>query len=102
MTTYNITGIVLALIALIFAIAGALLLPLIRERLKGERFARFRELVSIGVFAAEQVFKGKGLGAKKKEYVIKFLAEHGVTMDMDIIEKAIEAEVFEMKKLLED
>lgn len=100
--THDITGIAVALIALIFALAGAFLFPLIREKFKEEQFARFRELVSIGVYAAEQVFKGTGLGAKKKEYVIKFLAEHGVTMDVDTIEKAIEAEVFEMKKLLED
>ena len=51
----------------------------------------------LAVLAAEQLF-GDGYGKEKKQYAIKaiqnILAEHGLKLDLTVIEDAIEAEVY--------
>ncbi len=51
----------------------------------------------LAVLAAEQLF-GDGHGDEKKQYAIqtiqKILAEHGLKLDLTVIEDAIEAEVY--------
>ena len=51
----------------------------------------------MAVLAAEQIY-GDGQGAEKKQYAIqtiqKLLAEHGIKVDVSVIEDAIEAEVY--------
>lgn len=51
----------------------------------------------LAVLAAEQIF-GDGQGAEKKQYAIKtiqrILAENGIHLDLNVIEDAIEAEVW--------
>ena len=51
----------------------------------------------LAVLAAEQLF-GDGHGDEKKQYAIKtiekILAEHGLCLDLTVIEDAIEAEVY--------
>ena len=101
-TVYDLTGIAVALIALLFALAWVFLIPLFRAKISGEKLGYLRQLVSIGVYSAEQIFKGTGLGAKKKEYVLAFLEKHGMTADLDIIDNAIEAEVCELKRKMEE
>ena len=55
--------------------------------------------VNIAVEAAEQIF-GEGKGAEKKQYAIevvkKYLAEFGLTVDVDVIADAIEQNVYRM------
>lgn len=50
--------------------------------------------------AAEQIFTGTGLGAQKKEWVIQFLKDKGVKIDLDAIgtelNALIESAVYEM------
>ena len=99
---FDLTGIAVALIALLFALAWVFLIPLIRTKISDEQLGYLRKMVSIGVYAAEQIFKESGLGAKKKQYVLDFLAERGMTADLDIIDKAIEAEVCELKRKMEE
>lgn len=52
------------------------------------------------VNAAEQSIVGSGLGEKKKAYAInvmeKYLAEKGLSVDLDIIDAMIESQVREM------
>ena len=51
----------------------------------------------LAVLAAEQIF-GDGQGAEKKQYAIKtiqrILAENGIHLDLNVIEDAIESEVY--------
>lgn len=51
----------------------------------------------VAVLAAEQIY-GDGQGAKKKQYAIqtieRILAEKGFVLDLNVIEDAIEAEVW--------
>ena len=51
----------------------------------------------LAVLAAEQIY-GSGHGSEKKQYAIhaieSLLAEHGFALDLNVIEDAIEAEVY--------
>ena len=51
----------------------------------------------VAVLAAEQIY-GDGQGKQKKEYAVQaiqnILAEHGFLIEVDVIEDAIEAEVY--------
>ena len=51
----------------------------------------------LAVLAAEQIY-GEGHGSEKKQYAIKtiqnILAEHGLVLDLNVIDDAIEAEVY--------
>lgn len=55
--------------------------------------------VQLAVESAEQIF-GKGNGAEKKQYAIevvkKYLAEFGLSVDVDVIADAIEHTVYRM------
>ena len=47
--------------------------------------------------AAEQIYTGSGRGAEKKEYVLNWLHEHGVTVDESKLDAMIESAVYELK-----
>lgn len=57
--------------------------------------------VDIAVEAAEQLYY-QTEGEKKKAYVMKFLLDHGVVLDEDELDTAIEAAVHRLHKELED
>lgn len=46
--------------------------------------------------AAEQIYTGSGRGEEKKEYVINWLREHGITVDEAKLDALIEAAVYEL------
>lgn len=98
----DITQIILALLALLFAVAGVYLLPAVRsflrEKMTVAQHAELCRIVKIGVRAAEQIFAGSGRGAEKKAHVLAFLEAHGLTADFDIIDEMIEAEVLALKR----
>lgn len=52
--------------------------------------------IRIAVRAAEQIFVGSGLGAKKKEYVLQWLADHNITVDLDKVDAMIESAVYDL------
>ena len=57
-----------------------------------------QQVLKIAVTAAEQIFIGSGRGTEKKEYVIKWLAEHGVKYDSSKIDEKIESAIYELKQ----
>lgn len=94
----DITGIIVLAISLTVALATAFLLPQLRARLSAEQFAHLKLWVRIAVQAAEMIYVGTGRGAEKKEHVLKFLRERGLTVNMDEIDALIESTVYELKK----
>lgn len=70
------------------------------KELKPDAYYVLMSISSVAVNAAEQVFKGQGLGEEKKRYAIdiaeKWLASKGIEIDIDVIAAAIEAQVREM------
>lgn len=94
----DITDIVIAAVTLIVAIITAVVIPFVKGRTTAEQFAHIKMWVGIAVDAAEQVFRGSGRGAEKKEYVVEFLRQRGIKLDADEISAMIEAEVFKLKQ----
>lgn len=95
---YNITPIIEAVITLIIAIITCVAVPYIRSHTTLQQQTVIMELVKIAVAAAEQIFKGYGQGAEKKEYVVEWLKSHGVTVDAAKLDAMIESAVYELNK----
>ena len=89
----DLTPIVNAVIALIDAIITTFLIPWIKGKIDAAKLAQIVEWVGIAVRAAEQIYNESGMGEKKKQYVLDFLASKGFTLDPDSINAMIEAAV---------
>ena len=89
----DITPIVNAVIALIAAIITTFLIPWIKSKIDAAKLAQIVEWVGIAVRAAEQIYNESGMGEKKKQYVLDFLADKGFTLDPNSINAMIEAAV---------
>lgn len=98
----NLTPIITAVIGLLTAIITAFLVPYIKANIEAKNLESLLKIAKIAVEAAEQIFKESGMGAKKKEYVEKYLAEHGYTLDSDELDVVIESAVKEMHSMLKD
>ena len=93
---YDITPIIEAVAALIAALITAFLVPYIKSKTTASQQAEINAWVKIAVSAAEQIFKGSGRGEEKKQYVIAWLKERGVTVDENELDALIEAAVYEL------
>lgn len=93
---YDITPIIEAVAALIAALITAFLVPYIKSKTTAEQQKEINAWVKIAVSAAEQIFKGSGRGEEKKQYVIAWLKERGVTVDENELDALIEAAVYEL------
>ena len=89
----DLTPIVNAVIALIAAIITTFLIPWIKGKIDAAKLAQIVEWVGIAVRAAAQIYNESGMGEKKKQYVLDFLASKGFTLDPDSINAMIEAAV---------
>ena len=92
----DLTPIVNAVIALIAAIITTFLIPWIKSKIDAAKLAQIVEWVGIAVRAAEQIYNESGMGEKKKQYVLDFLADKGFTIDPNSINAMIEAAVKEL------
>lgn len=92
----DLTPIVNAVIALIAAIITTFLIPWIKSKIDAAKLAQIVEWVGIAVRAAEQIYNESGMGEKKKQYVLNFLADKGFTLDPNSINAMIEAAVKEL------
>ena len=92
----DLTPIVNAVIALIAAIITTSLIPWIKSKIDAAKLAQIVEWVGIAVRAAEQIYNESGMGEKKKQYVLDFLADKGFTLDPNSINAMIEAAVKEL------
>lgn len=94
----DLTPVVNAVIALITAVVSAFLIPWIKEKIEAEKLEKVMGWVTIAVEAAEQIYRESGMGAKKKAYVLDFLAKKGITLDVDSIDAMIESAVLDLKQ----
>lgn len=94
--TFDITAIVEAVFGLVFAIITCVLVPYIKSKTTASQQAEINAWIKIAVTAAEQIYKGQGRGAEKKEYVLNWLRERGITVDEDKLDAMIEAAVYEL------
>lgn len=98
----DITEIIVALIGIIVAIVTRYLIPYIKAKIDESKLDNIIFWVEIAVEAAEKIYKESGMGKQKKEFVIEFLNEHGITLDDQQIDVMIEAAVLQMQNALND
>ena len=95
---YDLTPIIEAVAALIGVVITCILVPFIRSKTTAEQQKEINAWVKIAVSAAEQIFKGRGRGEEKKQYVIAWLKERGFTVDENELDALIEAAVYELNQ----
>ncbi len=94
----DITIIIEAAFALIAAVITAIVIPYIKSRTTAQQQSEINAWVRIAVAAAEQIYRGAGRGEEKKAYVLRWLAERGITLDEAAVDALIEAAVYELRR----
>ena len=89
----DITAVVNAVIAVVAAIISAFVIPWIKSKTTAQQREELVAWAKIAVSAAEQIYSGAGRGKEKKQYVLDFQAEHGLVVDEESVNAAIEAAV---------
>lgn len=95
----NIDIIVKVIIPILGAILTYLIVPFIKSKTTKEQRENVYFWVKVAVNAAEQVYKEKGQGKLKKEYVIKCLMSRGIELTMEESDVLIEAAVKELNMI---
>lgn len=94
----DLTPVVNALITLLGLLMTTFLIPWIRAKISAEKLNEAKKWTSIGVKAAEMIYKESGMGEAKKKYVRKFLESKGYKLDIDTVDALIEATVRDMQQ----
>ena len=94
-TTYDITGIIEIVVALLSALVTTFLIPYIKKKMSAEKFSELQRWVKVAVEAAEQIY-GSKTGKQKKEYVVSYLLSKGLVVEVDSVGALIEAEVYKL------
>ena len=97
----DITIFIKGFIALLSVIGLYFVIPFLKAKTTSSELESLIEFVTVGVRAAEMMYKETGMGAKKKEYVVEYLKELGYTVDVNEIDAMIEGAVFDLKNSLE-
>jgi hypothetical protein len=97
----DITQIVSLVIAVLGLVLTGIFMPYVKSKASTEQLELIYKAVKIAVYAAEQLF-GSGMGVKKKQYVIEYLASKGLYVNEEIISSdlnaMIESAVYELTK----
>lgn len=94
---YQILSLVLTIIGLIITYY---VVPILRSKVSDEKLSIVEMWVNIAVAAAEQM-QAAGLlpdGKKKKDYVLEFVRDKGITITDEELDALIEAAVYEINK----
>lgn len=89
----DITAVIETIITILGVVITAVLIPYIRKKTSIAQQEQIQSLISIAVFAAEQIYNTSGAGEEKKAYVLKFLNQHNITLDSEKIDAMIESTV---------
>ena len=90
------TNIILALIGLLGTIITYVAVPYFKAKTTKEQRDGMYFWVKTAVAAAEMIYNEKGKGLLKKEYVVAFLVERGINININELEVLIEAAVKEL------
>lgn len=94
----DLTPIVNAAITLAALLITTFLIPWIRTQISSEKLEQVKKWTSVGVKAAEMIYRESGMGEAKKKYVQEFLAGKGYNLDVDTVDALIEATVRQMQQ----
>lgn len=96
----DLTPVINAIVALLAAVITAFVVPWIKRKTTAQDRETMLAWVEIAVTAAQQLYYSLD-GAARKEYVVKFLAEKGYSVDDTALDNAIEAAVLKLHRELE-
>ncbi len=94
----DLTPIANAIIAVVAVAITVYLVPWIRNRTTAAQREEINAWVKIAVQAAEQIYRGSGKGPERKQYVLDFLAQKNLKIELTELDKMIEAAVLEINK----
>lgn len=94
----GLVKIILAVISLLGVIVTSVVVPYLKQKTTKEQRDNVKFWVKVAVTAAEQIYKEKGQGKFKKEYVVEFLNSKGIKITPKQLDILIEAAVFELNK----
>lgn len=94
----DITTILCGLLTVGWGILIAVVVPAIKRKTTAVQQEEINYWVKVAVMAAEQLYKGSGMGQKKKQAVLDFLKEHGYVVDEMAIDALIESAVFQLNR----
>lgn len=97
--TFDMTDIFKLLLELVCLCITVVLIPFLKQRYGSDKLTKALKWVKIAVTAAEQIYTAAD-GDKKKQWVINYLEQHGVILDEDELDAAIEAAVLELHNKL--
>ena len=97
----NITEIIVLIISVIALVLTSVFMPYVKTKISGDKLSNIYTLVKIAVNAAEQLY-GSKMGEQKKQYVVEYLAEKGIYVDVNLVASEfnamIESAVYELTK----
>ncbi len=88
--------IVLGVISILGAIITYMVVPYLKSKTSKEQRETIMFWVSVAVSAAEQIFNERGMGEEKKKFVVGFLVEQGIKVNLDELDVLIESAVKEL------
>lgn len=97
----NIDIIVKVLIPILGAILTYILVPFFKQKTTKEQRENIYFWVTVAVGAAEQIYREKGQGKLKKDYVVDFLISKGINITIQELDVLIEAAVKELNLVQE-
>lgn len=99
MKLVDLTPVFQAIISVVSVIALLYLVPFIKRKVSAEKLDQILRWVETLVACADQIYE-RHEGAEKKQYVIDrlttILAEHGLLVDLTVLEDLVEAEVLRL------
>ena len=99
----RIFELIVAIIPVLGVILTSFIIPYFKEQIGNEKLSKYQEWASMAVKAAELLFTESGMGAEKKEYVVKFLTEqfnkNKVVITEEQMNILIESAVKQMKEI---
>lgn len=99
MNLIDLTPVFQAIISVVSVIALLYLVPFIKKKVNAEKLSQILKWVETLVACADQIYE-RHEGAEKKQYVIDrlttILAEHGLLIDLTVLEDLVEAEVLRL------
>ncbi len=96
----DLTQIVIAVIGLVSLIVTTVIVPYYKSKTTREQRENIAFWAKLAVEAAEKIYKESGMGLKKKTFVEKFLADHGIILDEEQLNVVIESAVLEMQNAI--
>lgn len=90
---FDVTNVIISIVGVIFAVMVYVIFPLIKSKVTNEQWESICNYALAGVQAAE-ILIGAGNGAQKfekaKDYIEQQCAAHGIKIDADTVQIAIE------------